>query len=179
MTRYTKNESKCINVFNAFINSVEAHIKDKTDITDSTNLKHVLIDYLFVDKKLATTDSVTFKLGEINNEDLTTLKSELKVFYRFLQERGAKTLAKNLGAMPLRLSNDKFIYNRLTPFQKENTLIFFDKRNPHKTLGYILFIPDNLSSAGKPKIWSWTLMFKFGKYIFKSVTGQEGAEYIF
>ena len=31
----------------------------------------------------------------------------------------------------------------------------------------------------QPRIWSWTLMYKFGKYMFKSVTGEEGYEYIF
>lgn len=81
--------------------------------------------------------------------------------------------------MPIRLSTDTFIYKRLTKFQKENTYVLYDKRTPSKTPGYILFIPPVKDRVAEGRIWSWTLEFKFGKYMFKSVTGEEGYEYIF
>ena len=107
------------------------------------------------------------------------LKSELNSLYQFLQERENIKLAENLSAQQLRLRSDTSIYNRLTNFQKENTLIFFDKRSPEKILGYVLFMPPMKNLIASPKIWSWTLMFKFGKFVFRSITGEEGYEYIF
>ncbi len=80
---------------------------------------------------------------------------------------------------PIRLSSDTFIYNRMTAFQKENTFVFYDKRNPEKTLGYILFMPPIKDKIEQPKIWSWTLMFQYGKVVFKAITGEEGYEYFF
>lgn len=81
--------------------------------------------------------------------------------------------------MPIRLSHDTSIYKRLTDFQKENTFILYDRRFPDKTLSYVLFISPLNHILDDTRIWSWTLMFKFGKYIFKSVTGEERYEYIF
>jgi hypothetical protein len=107
------------------------------------------------------------------------LQSDLKGFYRYFQEREDKLIIENLTIIPLRLSSDTFIYNRLTKFQKENTFVFFDKRNPQATLGYVLFVPPIQNMISEPRIWSWTLLFKFGKYMFKSATGEVGYEYIF
>ena len=80
-------------------------------------------------------------------------------------------------AIPVRLSNDKCIYDKLTVFQKENTFIYFDDRHPEKVLGYMLFIPRIKNVMPAPRIWSWILQFRFGLWNFKAVTGEEGLEY--
>ncbi len=176
---FTRKEVTCINVFNRFTNYIKDNIKSKNDITDTNKLKYILINYLFVNKKLDTADMTQLKENELSNEQLISLKSEFKIFYRYFQERENKSLIENLSIIPIRLSSDTFIYDRLTAFQKENTFIFFDKRNPKETLGYLLFIPPIKNLIAEPRIWSWTLMFQFGKFIFKSATGEVGNEYIF
>ena len=67
------------------------------------------------------------------------------------------------------MSKDTFIFNRLSTFQKANTFVFFDKRHPDKTLGYMLFIPPVKNVNPRTKIWSWSLGFKFGKFYFTSL----------
>ena len=90
-----------------------------------------------------------------------------------------ENLAENISAAPVRFADDKSVYNDLSSFQKENTLVFFDKRSPKKIIGYILFMPPVAKVISEPRIWSWTLTFQYGKYMFRSVTGEEGYEYIF
>ena len=99
--------------------------------------------------------------------------------FNFLQKYEKDHIIEYLTLIPIRLRNDTFIYKGLTNFQKTNTFILFDKRFPDRTLSYILFFSPLKNVIDSPRIWSWTLMFKFGKYIFKSVTGEEGYEYIF
>jgi hypothetical protein len=91
------------------------------------------------------------KAYALNSDELINLKAEIKSFYRFLQEREDKALAENLAIIPLRLSPDTFIFNRMTQFQKENTFVMFDKRQPEQTLAYVLFIPAMNKLASKPK----------------------------
>lgn len=81
--------------------------------------------------------------------------------------------------MNIRISHNTSIYKRLTDFQKENTFVLYDERLPDSAISYILFIPPLKNIIDDTRIWSWTLMFKFGKHEFKSVTGEEGYEYIF
>ncbi len=172
-------EKNSIQVFNDFISYINKCIKKKSDLNDTVELKYILSRYLFTNSKIDTTNSNEVKLNDLSVEKIDHLKSELNSLYQFLQERENIKLAENLSAQQLRLRSDTSIYNRLTNFQKENTLIFFDKRSPGKILGYVLFMHPINNLIASPKIWSWTLMFKFGKFVFRSVTGEEGYEYIF
>src|SRR4051794_17738300 len=67
--RYTTNEAKYLNIFQNFINYFRSGIQNKTEITDSTHLKFILSNYLFVDKKPG---------AELNGGQLNTLRAELE-----------------------------------------------------------------------------------------------------
>lgn len=157
---YSEKEQKFIALFKSFTD----YIKIKPDITDSTQLKYLIENYLFVDAKIPS------------NEKIEVLKKQVKTFNNFLKK---ENLAENLSAVPVRFAHDKSVYNDLSSFQKENTLVFFDKRAPKKIIGFILFVPHVTKVISEPRIWSWTLMYQYGNYMFKSVTGEEGYEYIF
>ena len=158
---YSEKEKSFISLFNSFTE----YIKAKDDITDSFRLKHIVQNYLFIDTR-----------GELPNEKTNILKNQLKTFSIFLKK---ENLEENLSAVPVRFADDKSVYNDLSSFQKENTLVFFDKRSTKKIIGYMLFMPPVAKVISEPRIWSWTLMYQNGKYMFKSVTGEEGYEYIF
>ncbi len=172
-------EKNCIQVFNNFKNYMHSCIKEKAGPTDTTRLTYMLSHFLFTNSKIDTSHQIANDINALSDDEMNNLKTELNSFYRYLQEREGEGLAENLTVIPIRLSEDKFIYNNLTSFQKENTFIFYDKRSPKKILGYILFMPPMKNLITSPKIWSWTLEFKFGKFVFKSVTGEEGYEYMF
>ena len=176
---YSEAEKKSISLFDSFISYINECIKNKTSITDPDSLKQTL-PYLFTNSKLdsANTNKM-MDLNELPDEKMKNLKAELNSLYRYQQEREDQKLAENLRAIPMRLVSDTCIYNKLTLFQKENTLAFYDMRQPKKTLGYMLIMPAMKGITTEPKIWSWTLVFQFGKYVFQSVTGQLGYEYIF
>jgi hypothetical protein len=176
---FTKQEKTCINIFNGFTSYIKTCIKNKTEVNDSSSINYILLNFLFIDKNLDSSRISQLKENEISTEQLNNLRSELKGFYRYFQERGDKLIIENLIIIPIRLSKDTFVYNQLTTFQKENTFVFFDKRNPQATLGYVLFVPPIKGIITEPRIWSWTLLFQFGKYMFKSATGEVGSEYIF
>ncbi len=116
---------------------------------------------------------------KLPGDKMDNLKSAVNSFYRYVQEREDQKLGENLKAIPIRFSPDKCIYKKLTAFQRDNTLVFYDRRQPKKVLGYMLVMPAMKGVITKPKIWSWTLVFQFGKYVFQSVTGQLGYEYMF
>jgi hypothetical protein len=176
---FTSQEMRCISVFNGFTSYIKTCIKNKTEVDDSSSIKYILLNFLFIDKNLDSSTISQLKENELSTEQLNNLQSDLKGFYKYFQERGDKFILENLTIIPIRVSNDTFIYNRLTTFQKENTFVFFDKRKPRATLGYILFVPPIKNIITEPRIWSWTLLFQFGKYMFKSATGEVGSEYIF
>jgi hypothetical protein len=175
----TNQEKRFISVFNGFTGYISSCIKNNTDVNDTPSIKYILLNFLFIDKNLDSAKIYQLKENELSTKQLNNLQSDLKGFYRYFQEREDKLIIENLTIIPLRLSSDTFIYNRLTKFQKENTFVFFDKRNPQATLGYVLFVPPIKNMISEPRIWSWTLLFKFGKYMFKSATGEVGYEYIF
>ena len=177
--KYTSNEKEEIKLFNDFKNYITDCIRNKYDITDSVRLNYIVSNYIFINAKADSSQLPPSNLHNSTNQQLNNLKETVNTFYRFLQERENKKLSENLVAIPVRISPDKYIYDRLTNFQKNNTVIFFDKREPTKTLGYMLFIPAIKHVTSSGKIWSWSLVFKFGKFMFKSVTGEEGYEYMF
>lgn len=176
---YSDYEKTCIQVFNDFTNYMHSCIKEKAAPTGTTRVNYVLSHYLFTNSKIDTSHQIANDINVLSGDKMNNLKTALNSFYRYLQEREGEGLAENLNVIPIRLSDDKYIYNNLTSFQKENTFVFYDKRTPKKILGYILFMPPMKNLIASPKIWSWTLEFKFGKFVFKSVTGEEGKEYMF
>lgn len=178
-SNYTPKEISCLKVFNEFTGHIKNLINNNEDIDNTSELKYILLNYLFVNSKLDSSKTSEIASNELSADQLNSLKKQLKTFFKFLQEREDKNLAENLTSVPFRLSNDKSIYNNLSSFQKENTFIFFDKRYPKKTLGYILFVPALNKIVSTPRIWSWTLTYQYGRYMFKSVTGEEGYEFIF
>lgn len=179
LSQHKTNEKQSMEVFQNFISHITERIKNKSGLTDSAELKFILSHYLFTNSGIDTADKNNINLNDLTTDKLDVLKRELNSFYQFLQERQNINLAENIVAQQLRLRSDTSIYSKLTDFQKENTLIFFDRRSPDKILGYLLFMPPSKNLITTPKIWSWTLMFKFGKFVFRSVTGEEGYEYMF
>jgi len=175
----TVSEQKNINLFNDFINYVISAVHKKEDIADTAHLRYIVLNYVFTNTQFDSSDKTTINNNELSEDRFKSLKKELNIFYTFLQQYEKDHLATNLTLMPIRLSHDTFIYGRLTSFQKENTFILYDKRFPGKAISYVLFIPAVKNIIGNGRIWSWTLLFKFGKYMFKSLTGEEGYEYIF
>jgi hypothetical protein len=175
----TVNEQKSVNLFNGFINYVVSTINKKEDLGDNAHLKYILLNYVFSNKKLDSSNQTTLSNNELTSGQLGSLKKELNDLFNFLQQSEKDHITQNLTLMPIRYSYDTSIYKRLTDFQKANTFILYDKRFPDTTLGYVLFSSPLKNIIESPRIWSWTLMFKFGKYEFKSVTGEEGYEYIF
>jgi|GEM_PF-1948565 hypothetical protein len=172
-------EQRDINLFNEFKNYLLTVVRKREDIADPSHLKNVLLNYVFINRQLDSSKTTTINDSELTSDQLKSLQNELNSFYNFLRENEKSHLAENLTITPIRLSKDTFVYNRLTSFQKQNTFVLFDKRSPGKTISYILFLPPIKNKTDQPRIWSWTLLFKFGKLMFASVTGEEGYEYIF
>ena len=173
------NEQSSIHLFNDFINYLLTTKSKKEDIGDDAHLKYVLLNYVFSNKPLDSSNQTTIGKDELTPDQLIDLKKNLNDFYNFLQAHEKEHLAEHLTLMPIRLSYDTAAYKRLSNYQKENTFVLYDNRFPHTTLSYVLFIPPIKNILASTRIWSWTLQFKFGKYLFKSVTGEEGYEYIF
>ena len=135
----TVNEQKNINLFNDFINYLVSASNKNEDIGDDAHLKYVLLHYLFINKKLDCSNQTTIRITSLRPIRLGSLKKELNDLFNFLQADRKRSLADNLTLMPIRLSHDTSIYNKLTDFQKANTFILFDKRFPDTTISYILF----------------------------------------
>jgi hypothetical protein len=176
---YTVNEQKEMNLFFDFKNYLISNINQKADGTDSAHLEYLLEHFLFINIKGDSLHTGQLALNEIPAEKTDYLKKSINELYNYLVENKEKKLAENLAAIPIRKSKDTFICNKFNSFQKENCLVFFDKRHPDKTLGYMLFIPPIKNANSQIKIWSWNLGFKFGKFYFTSLTGEEGYEYMF
>ena len=176
---YTVNEQKEMNLFFDFKNYIISNINQKADVTDSAHLEYLLEHFLFINIKGDSLHTGQLALNEIPAEKTDYLKKSINELYNYLVENKEKKLAENLAAIPIRKSKDTFICNKFNSFQKENCLVFFDKRHPDKTLGYMMFIPPIKNVNSQIKIWSWSLGFKFGKFYFTSLLGEEGYEYMF
>ncbi|KAA9038705.1 hypothetical protein FW778_14255 [Ginsengibacter hankyongi] len=172
-------EQNSVNLFNDFKNYLVNSINKNEDIGDASHIKYILLHYVFVNKKPRSSNLAIPNEKDLTTSQAQTLKKEVTTFYNYLKEHQKDKLAENVTLMPIRISNDTLVYNGLTGFQKKNTFIFFDKRFPGRTLGYVLFMPVIKDISTNSRIWSWTLLFKFGRYMFKSVTGEEGYEYMF
>jgi hypothetical protein len=175
----TVNEQKEINLFFDFKNYIINNINQKADITDSAHLEYMLEHFFFINLKADSLHPTQSILNEIPTEKMDFLKKSVNEFYNYLLKNKKIQFAENLAAIPIRKSKDSFILNKFNSFQKENSLIIFDKRHPNKTLGYMLFIPSIKNVNSQIKLWSWSLGFKFGKFYFTSFLGEEGYEYMF
>ena len=176
---FAVNEKSEIKLFNEFKNYLVSHINQNKDFFDSSNFNYVIEKYFFTNTQKDSVENGKANILKIPPQKLDLLKRTVNDFYNYFMGHKNENLAENLSAIPIRISKDTFIFNRLTAFQKENTFVFFDKRKPDQTLGYMLFIPPIKNINSKTKIWSWSLGFKFGKFYFTSLTGEEGYEYMF
>jgi hypothetical protein len=177
--RHAVNEQKEMNLFFDFKNYLISNINQKADITDSAHLEYLLEHFFFINLKADSLHTAQLTFNEIPTEKIDYLKKSVNEFYNYLVNNKNKKLAENLGVIPIKKSKDFFILNKFNSFQKENCLLFFDKRHPDKTLGYMLLIPSTKNVNSQIKIWSWSLGFKFGKFYFTSLLGEEGYEYMF
>lgn len=166
-------EKTYVSHFENFIQALAVADINNENITDSFHLKHLLLSYLFAGTMLDSSNK-NLSAKELNSEKLLSVKKQLKTFSAFIQTRKGY-----INALPIRLWSNKSVYHQLSDFQQKNTLVFFDKRSPGKILGYLLFIPPLDKVIAAPRIWSWILTFQYGKYMFHSVTGEDGYEYMF
>ena len=176
---YSVNEQKELNLFFQFKDYMLKCINQKVDLIDSTHLDYLLQHFLFINLKADSLNQQQAHLNEIPSEKMDFLKKSVNRFYNYFVNNEKYKLIENLTAEPIRKTNDTFIFHKFNSFQKENVLVFFDKRHPHKTLGYLLFIPPTKNITSQTKIWSWKLGFEFGKFYFTSLIGEEGYEYMF
>ncbi len=172
----TGYEKKYIEVFKNFTEYLTNSISDTTDIASNSRLQYIASQFVFTNTKKDSSNG-SF-LTALNTSELTSFRRSIKAFYEFLQERLVRS-RDSLITLPLRLYGDTWIYHHLNQFQKKNTLVFFNKKHPEIPLGYVLMLPQVEDRTTKDLIWSWLLEYKFGKFLFVSVSGQEGYEYLF
>lgn len=176
---YTFIEKKCIQVFKDFQDYIKRDKKYNLDITSDTSINYVLLNYLFIDRNLDSSRNNLLSKNVFKNGELERFKKEFLDYVRYFQEKSDTAFMTNIEIIPMRVSEDTFIYNQMTNFQKANTYAIFDKRIPDKTLFYILFIPPIKDRVREPRIWSWILGYQFGKFVFTCPNGEVGYEYIF
>jgi hypothetical protein len=176
----TPSEQNSIDLFESFKSYVVDVIEKKEDINDSAHLKYIANHYMFTSQKQSDTSGQN-NISDValSPEQIKSLRKELNAFYNFIRPSRNENLAADLTLKPIRKSPDTFIYSKLTNFQKQNTFLLLNKRFPQKVLGYWLFMPAMKNIIPTTRIWSWTLMYEFGKYFFRALTGEEGQEYIF
>lgn len=176
---FTVNEQKEMNLFSQFKNYLTSSINNKVDLSDSAHLEYLVHHFFFINLKSDSFDNNQGNLSHISSEKMNYLKKSIGTFYNYFLSNKKAKLAENLSVLPIRLSKDSFIFHRLNEFQKKNTLVFFDKHFPDKTIGYMLFIPEIKNINASIRIWSWDLRFQFGKFYFTSLNREEGYEYMF
>ena len=176
-TKLMDQENEYLQVFGNFKNYMMNTIEKSVDITDSAQIKHILLNYVITETSVDTIDKYHFKKGEISKENFDMFAREIRGFRQYFLEKKDRSIVQHLCALPIRLSPDKCIYDRLIPFQQQNTLIYFDDRHPEKVLGYILFIPKYKDVTPSPRILSWILQFDAGYWAFRSPMGTVGIEY--
>jgi hypothetical protein len=177
--QFTAGEKEYVSHFESFRDQLAFSIQHDLKYDASASIKTLLLKYLFVDAHLdsANTSRVTAK--ELAPGKLQSVMAEYRDLYRYFYSRSKDSVAEHLQALPIRMAKEQWIAEQLTSFQRDHTLFYFDERYPEKVLGYMLFVPKIQGKVAEPRIWSWTLMFKMGHWLFKAPTGEEGREYIF
>lgn len=176
-SQYTPQENEYKQLFISFKQYLANSIASKTSTSDSSTLKKVSLDYLFVNGILDSVNSTKFGSTELNQKQYQNLREQYQHFYQFFNERDKIKLVSHLNAMPIRLFTDKCIYQKLSAYQKKNTFVYFDDRKPDQILGYLLFVPKIAGKLSVSRIMSSTLLFDSGVWAFKSFTGEIGIEY--
>lgn len=187
--RLTEDERRYVSLFNEFRSALQAKFGRPTYVIeglekatdtgnrssqtsqsnrDSTTVDFIVHNYMFY-FLFSSKDSSAKAFDSI------AARQELYGLWTFIKERGAQ----NFTAKPLRLCKDRYVYEKLSRFQRENTLAVIDKNKPDQILLYMLFIPGKLIKATKPKIISWKLMYTRGIYLFQDISGNEGMEVLF
>ena len=177
--QFNSSEEKCIKVFKDFNNYIKSNKTNDFDIIGDSSLNYILLNYLFIDRKIDSSGKNNWAKNVFKEGEFEIFKRQLLDYVRYFQENSDSDFIDNIEIKPLRVSKDTFIYNQMTKFQKENTYAVFDKRNPDKTLFYVLFFPAIKDYSSEPRIWSWNLGYQYGKIIFTSPNGEVGYEHIF
>lgn len=177
VSKFNDREKEYLLIFEGFKNYMTNKLLDNSDISDTSEMKFMLLNFIVSDYKLDSTDKLHFKKNEVPNESLLNFEKEIQLLYQFFYERRNLNLIQHLTAIPIRFSSDKCMYEKLTPFQRENTFVYYDNRNSNIPLGYMLFVPKFKKSITESRIWSWTLIFNNGLWAFRSPMGEIGIEH--
>lgn len=193
--RLTSNERACIDIFGKFLQHSKQRLKELSrmnvliDSTGQNQESKIANDSVKLAQRRIDTIDVKFVLAEyilsINiktdlspAEQFKIASSEIYEFYDLFNNKKFE----NFEILPLRLSTDhydKFIYNHLSNFQKENTFVLLEKIKSKQLIGYILFAPAKSLSSSSSRILSWKLTFCYGNYYFTDILGHLGVEYLF
>src|SRR5664279_4870151 len=77
---FSEAEQRDINLFNDFINYLGSAVHKGEDIGDTAHLKYVSLHYLFVEKKLDSSNETTINDNEFTGEQLQSLRTALITF---------------------------------------------------------------------------------------------------
>ncbi|MBE7169656.1 MAG: hypothetical protein INR73_03655 [Williamsia sp.] len=174
---FNEKEKEILKLFNNFKEYLILSIDKDIEVSDTSQIKHVLLNYILPESSLDTNNRSHFKESEISSRKLSLFISEFKKFHQYFFEQKDRSLAEHLSILPIRLSPNKCIYKEMTLFQQQYTFVYYDNRFPEKILGYILFAPKFKNITSGPRIWSWTLQFDAGHWAFRSPMGTVGMEY--
>lgn len=196
---YSKTDSAYVHLLEGFINQIEKSEKknkyvDYSVSSDSSEQNRKTDSLIRINNNKDTAEKI-FLLNTYfisGNDSLLALEhrnkdSLLKAFCpkffpyyvhfaNFVLGLGQNAIA-NLIIEPLRLYPDKFYYEHFEPYQRENSLVFFDKRYPNKSLGVVLCVPPGkIYRNSPPRILGWTLVFANGRFHFVDVYGSDETE---
>lgn len=172
-------EKECILMFHNFLDYIKHDKMNSEGITGDAAINYILLNYLYIDRQLDSTGKGNLGETVFREGELKRFKRELMDFARYFLEKSDAGFIDSIQIIPLRLSKDTFIYDRMTKFQKKNTYVVYHNSNPDKALFYMLFIPPIKDRISEPRIWSWKLGYQYGKFMFTSPNGKEGYELIF
>lgn len=200
---FTQNEKEYYKLFHGFINHLrKKQEQDKNKVivdssgaggptvnmdsvslawkrSDSVELIYLVTNYVFpgVFWSNSKMDSATIKHMR---EGYFERESEgIRIFKEFLlyMEPGK---IDELECIPIRLFPEKCIYDKLKPYQKENTIVYFFRSRPSEPLGYMLMAPSSLIFKGsKPMIFAWDLCISLGHYFFRTLSGNIEERFFF
>lgn len=162
----TADEREALQVFSEFKETVQQY-RSKAD-EDSQALDKLSGKYLFYFQHDSA--NINFK-----PHAKKLIAAEIFNLSEFLNERKIE----NIQAKPLRLANADHVSERMSEFQKTNTLAVFDKRKPAEVILYMLLIPGDLAKSERKRILSWKLVFAYDIYNFEDLLGNQGMERIF
>ena len=183
----TEYERSCIGLFNNLKADIKLKMEQVRFNTEkqrlgggrkgSSTTNHSNIDSVDF-RRMIDLYFVTFFDSSDDTNSAARTKKMLIEFNNFFSFFVGKEIDQ-ISTTPLRLCKDKYIYDRLTPFQKKNTFAVIDSKFPDKVFAYLLFVPTNFAKADTPRIMSWTLGYTLGVYYFEDMLGKKGMEFLF